>query len=839
MTEVGMSGSHVWRAQWIGARRPDEERPDAPAAFGRTLFRRAIDVARLEAGPATIRISADSSYVLYVNGEEIARGPQRGQPRRKTHDLVPLRGLRPGRNAIAVLVTWFGESNAVWQAPVPSGRLGAEAGLLAEIVLGDDVILSDASWRAIRSDAWTGLPRGPLDGVPAVACDARALPADWAGAQHDDAHWAPAEPLGAAHRGWTGSARPPLAPYGAVPLRTVGERTERVVRPTTARAAIVEAPSGSGAPHPARRAAAYLRSAAYRGSAVAAAQETAQDASVPPAHALVAEFDLGRVVSGVVEVRLSAPAGTEVDLAFLERPDAAETPLTPLAGARYVARGTDDAIVVHEASGMRTLVVAAVNRTASAVPIAISGVRIRERLSTWREEPYLASSDPELERLWRAGVRTVALNTADLFTDCPTREQRAWVGDGVVHQMVHLAANADWGTAREYLRAAASPRADGILPMSVAGDFEAADGVTIPSWSLHWIHGLAEMHAHAGPVPEVVEGLPVARGVLAWFARHADEDGVIRASGEWDLVDWSSVVVAGRSAALTALWSRALREYAGMCASLGDRASADWAQSWWERARAGFEAFWDGGRGLYVDADGPESPVRTFSQATNASAVVAGLVPDARRDALVAAIADPEALVERAWLSAPGGGLDMAKWERVARGEWVIDWDPRSQIVRAEPFLSYVVHDAYLASGRADLVDRAIRDWSRFLADGYDTFGEGWSWGSPCHGWSATPTRDIVRAVLGVTPAEPGYSVARIAPRPGGASELRGAVPTPAGPISVEVSGDVVRVSSPIAFVFCSPGGAETTLAPGEHVLSLATGHALPPHPEAPALTLR
>jgi alpha-L-rhamnosidase len=24
------------------------------------------------------------------------------------------------------------------------------------------------------------------------------------------------------------------------------------------------------------------------------------------------------------------------------------------------------------------------------------------------------------------------------FTDCPTREQRAWVGDEVVHQMMHL-----------------------------------------------------------------------------------------------------------------------------------------------------------------------------------------------------------------------------------------------------------------------------------------------------------------------------------------------------------------------------------------------------------------
>ena len=45
-------------------------------------------------------------------------------------------------------------------------------------------------------------------------------------------------------------------------------------------------------------------------------------------------------------------------------------------------------------------------------------------------------------------VRSVDLTTQDAYLDCPTREQRAWTGDSVVHQSVDLVANPDWSLAR-------------------------------------------------------------------------------------------------------------------------------------------------------------------------------------------------------------------------------------------------------------------------------------------------------------------------------------------------------------------------------------------------------
>ena len=59
------------------------------------------------------------------------------------------------------------------------------------------------------------------------------------------------------------------------------------------------------------------------------------------------------------------------------------------------------------------------------------------------------------------------------------------MGDGVVHQMVHLVANEDWRLARNYVTLGASPRADGMLPMTVTGD-RVPRRVHHPDWALHW-----------------------------------------------------------------------------------------------------------------------------------------------------------------------------------------------------------------------------------------------------------------------------------------------------------------------------------------------------------------
>ena len=105
-------------------------------------------------------------------------------------------------------------------------------------------------------------------------------------------------------------------------------------------------------------------------------------------------------------------------------------------------------------------------------------------------------------------------------------------------------------------------------------------------------------------------------------------------------------------------------------------------------------------------------------------------------------ITDPARLVIRSWIGGEDGGYDMTKIVEHSQGIYRIDWDVDREVVLAEPFFSYVVHDAVAAAGRGDRLPSLLRRWSVFLEHGYDTFGECWGWGTPVHAWSATPTKD-------------------------------------------------------------------------------------------------
>lgn len=85
-----------WHGHWIWTEGPLPERgfagmgaPPLPPAEAHGLFRKRIILTAVPAC-APARITADSRYILYVNGEEVFRGPARSQPRRTQYDLFDI-----------------------------------------------------------------------------------------------------------------------------------------------------------------------------------------------------------------------------------------------------------------------------------------------------------------------------------------------------------------------------------------------------------------------------------------------------------------------------------------------------------------------------------------------------------------------------------------------------------------------------------------------------------------------------------------------------------------------------------------------------------------------------
>lgn len=784
-----------WHANWIWWRRPRirTETATRPVLDNPTdeiaLFRRSLHLSHV---PPVVpaRVWVDGRYRLTVNGIEAARGPVRSDPRAGRYDVVDLAPLlREGDNVIGVTCRHFADATSWWMPVPPSYSLGGGS-MVFEALVGDAWVVSDRQWRCQRGVAWTPVPiPGDVACLPLESFDARHHPDGWDRPGFPDSEWEAAVEITALHTGAHGVSSPPTEPFGMLrpPVRRHFPGGARHDAKATGRRIV---PDGETVEDPVRQ--------------VLADETTAVDDNAT-GHTEVVSFDVGCVAAGTVLLNLdNALVGTVVDVAVAEHLDA-EGRLVTLgqhAGLRYVAGGhPDEKFESFDVLGFRYAHVSL--RPPPGAPTPEVRLSVQDRHRPRPAGTSFSCSDPVLNKIYEVGLRTVDLCALDAYVDCPTREQRAWTGDSVVHQMVDLVANPDWSMAIWHPQLATMSRSDGMLAMAVASDFAADDRSFVPDWSLHWVRSVHNLYRYVGDPEVVADLLPVAERVLRWFESYLGTDGLLHDVTGWVLLDWSSVYSQGCSSTLTALWARALEDFADMASWLGNDGAARWARRRWAAVREGFEVFWDEERGVYVDHVVGGVPQRPAAQHGGAAALAAGLVPEGRIDRVVAGITDRSRLIRHSWVMdpvTPEG--DSSGYVHLVTGYPAPTWDTETQMVEAQPFFRYVVHDALDRAGHASLIAGMCRDWEVFLNAGESTWPECWQGGTRCHGWSATPSRDLVTRVVGITPAEPGYASVRVAPQLGDLEWARAVVPSPHGPITVEAHADgSVHVDSPVPVV--------------------------------------
>ena len=800
-----------WRACWIWDHQPAivPETATRPVLADPTdhvvLLRRSFEVP-LVPTEAPARIWVDGRYRLSVNGAEVARGPVRSDPRRSHYDMVDLAPhLRVGENTVAVVARHYGTATSWWTPVPPSYSLGGGS-MAFEALVAEEWIISDSLWRSTRGEAWSPVPvPGDVASLPLESFDARCHPNGWEEPGFDDSGWGRATEIAAMHTGGNADPHPPSVPFGIIspPVRGAfpDGATHRAERTSLRRVAGGEA-SGDPVVQVSRDASSVAVPARPpEGShEVRQPSPVGSEGFVDPTVELHS-FDLGRVAAGTLELHVEgAVAGTTVDVAAGEHvgADGQLVLLGQHCGVRYVCSGARaERFESFDPVGARYLHVSVRGQ------LADIEVSLHDRHRPRPPGASFACSDPVLEEVHATGLRTVDLCAPDAYIDCPTREQRAWTGDSVVHQMVDLVANPDWSMARWHPQLAASPRPDGMLPMAAASDFALDDRTYVPDWSLHWVHSVHNLYRYTGDRQIVAELLPVVVGTLRWFEDFLGSDGLLRDVTGWVLLDWASVYSSGCSSTLNALWARALGHLAEMAEWLGDSGTAAWAADRREGVASSFDHFWDGSRNVYVDhvVDGTQRPAA--AQHGGAAALAAGLVPGERTAAVIEVLTDRERLIRHSFVmdtvTEEGGSTGFV---HLVTGYPEPDWDPITQMVECEPFFRHVLHEGLARAGRADLVAGLCRDWAVFLDAGETTWPECWKGGTRCHGWSSTPTRDLVVHTLGIAPALPGYEAVRVVPALGALEWARATVPTPHGPVTVEAHADGrLEVDSPVPVV--------------------------------------
>jgi alpha-L-rhamnosidase len=755
----------AWNARWIWASPiPTARAGLAPAGIPRRdtwnrfcYLRRALD---LESVPHSVaaRVTADSRFVLYVNGAEVARGPARSMPERLAWtdvDLAP--HLRKGRNAIAALVRFYGAPGPWWLPAAPSYHVGLGSFAFEAPTIG---IATDASWKGHPAPYQREVEmRASLPVPPTEILDGREVPLAWSGADFDDSNWDAAVALSA------GTFAPnrtllPVEPYSAPEAADVAPLTSIPVN-------LIEID---------RR-----NVATSAGKDPREAYPASDSANAGTDSAFT--FDAGGTTIATPWIEASGPAGAIVDIYSGEdlRADGLAEIDPRLYAMRYILRGSGvEPAEGFEAVGMRYLTV-----------IARGGARVDSVGATERRYPregnaHFECDDPALNKIWRVGARTLELCATDAFIDCPGREQRAWLGDSYIHALLTYTTNTDWRLVRRHLRICAhSRRRDGLLAMVAAGDASAVS-TTIPDYSLHWIRTLARYFEYSADVDTVRELIPTAVEILGAFERYRAADGLIRRLPGWTFIDWAMIDKSDATAAIDALYAAALDDFAALASAASlEPHIADDAQRRAAQTRTAFELYWDESRGVYVDAADANGRRRRVSQQTNAAAIVGGCAPRERWPRMLAYILDDSRIVITPTIS----DNMMAYVQQRMNPADHQRFDAERDVVAAQPFFSHFLHDAIVRAGRRDLIPARCMKWWPQIERGDTVFEEYWDarsgTGSRCHAWSATPTFDLTAHVLGVRPTAPAFATVEIAPLFGRLRHLEGRVPTPNGMIEV------------------------------------------------------
>jgi alpha-L-rhamnosidase len=185
-------------------------------------FRREFILAAEPAAvPIRLHISADSRYILYVNGVRLGFGPARNYHYHYEYDSYDLAAqLVTGLNVIAAHVLHWGEGNFF--------QMVGRGGLLAQLdVEGQPRLVSDETWKAKASAAYEqAVPRIACQSVWEEQVDARLADEGWTTAGFDDRAWEPARVIGPAG----------TAPWGELSPRSIPFLTDEPVTPLRARA---------------------------------------------------------------------------------------------------------------------------------------------------------------------------------------------------------------------------------------------------------------------------------------------------------------------------------------------------------------------------------------------------------------------------------------------------------------------------------------------------------------------------------------------------------------------------------------------------------------------------
>ncbi len=744
-------------------------------------FRR---VFRIDQTPATANITlfVDGVYHLWVNGLYVSRGPAHHHPDTRPFDAIELTPyLRSEHNCVAILTHSPGISLHNYVPTTEPHIVGQ-----LDLTHGDSAtaIPIDASWRTLeRTGFGDDVPRRGWAIGHIEHFDAAIAPTGWRERDFDDSDWSPATVYSAPIKGVTDVDRP-------VPALRFGRASVSLISVYACDAAPL-AIAASTPSHVLGKALVDLpRFDLDAGVTVRNLGDRRGNYAVDglsKERGVVLICALEEQVTGQVIFNCESDTPGTIDIGWSETM-VGDQPQIVRKGTGYCDRvlaraGLTDWQPIGYSS-MRYLQLV-LRGFSGRVKIRDLCVRTSEPAVAWRST--FETDDPMDARIWRMCVRSQAAGAQESLTDCPTREQAAYVGDGVLIGRWVAMLTADTRHWANIINTQfARPFDSGLLPASI---FSGGPSSLI-DYSLLGLIGLRDYWKYTRDEAIVRKWIGACREILHAFDRLPQRDGLFDHAPEkevenrawetafdtanprkriapsqklfidhpgmgWHNVNEPGIDRNGLSAAFNALIVRAWRAMAEMLEAihLPDENWNDRADELIKRVRA---TFYDPSQGVYVDAVLDDKRSTQISQQTNAWAIGAGGASDEESRSILNKLSD----------------------------------HPEPEICWGGPYFWAYIFPELTRLGMHDLALRQARSlwqkmldggatllWETFLGDGLD------SW---CHPWSGAPIEFYLTGIAGLPGLDFDPASVVLKPRTDLLKTCRASIQTRAGAFSIQ-----------------------------------------------------
>lgn len=736
-----------WTARWIW----DEGIPRAlPAEHQIRYFRRVFDAS--SGSRLRVHVSADSRYVLYLNGTRVSVGPCKGDHWRchyETIDLTP--HLRTGRNVLAARVLHFKPADP---PHVPSIGLSAvmrsAAGgfLLQGSIEGGESLDTSEKWKVLADESTffhTNEGANLLGENESV--DGARFPHGWETLSFDDTAWKSAVPFWngmSPDREWNYEFSGPwsLEPR-PIPLMF---ETKRAFTTCTKAAG---PDGGSLSPGALGR---ILAGQAGGPARLEAGTEWRID------------LDAGELTTGYPVLSTAGGRGSVIRLTYAEAYGKGEEGKAwikksirddPNAGGIYGQWDEYDpngGAETYVPFWFRPFRFVQVHIRVGEQPLLINPLTYIETGYPLEEKSRYASSEPDHKRLWDISVRTVRRCMHETFEDCPTYEQLQYAMDTRLEALYAAYVSAD----DRLMRKAIHDYHCGWHPSGlVQSRFPCAYPQIIPGFALHWILMVHDHWRLFGDAAVPRRYRSTVDSVLDWFDRRITNEGLVGGFYYWPYFDWVGGWNGGAPpgtpdkpvAVFNMLYATALRTAADLAAPAGfPNRAVEYRERAWQINEAVNRHLRDAKTGLYVDSLGGA----VTSVHPQAWAILSGAAPEADRKTIAAACLDRKDLSAMNWA------------------------------------MQFFLFRALRIAGLYERAFELLPQWSALADLNVTTWPEDPVHGrSDCHGWGSVPIHEFLAEIVGVQPAEPGWNAVRIEPQPGPLRWAEGTVNTVRGDINV------------------------------------------------------